>query len=46
MTARLADRGYASLFITPVSHLYLELFQEKALNRYSFFRPRVIPTGQ
>jgi HAE1 family hydrophobic/amphiphilic exporter-1 len=29
---------FITLFITPVIYLYLEEFQEKVLNRTSFFR--------
>ena len=36
---------FITLYITPVIYLYLEEFQEKVLDRFSFFRsrrPRVV----
>jgi len=29
---------FVTLFVTPAIYLYLEEFQEKVLNRFSFFR--------
>ena len=34
---------FITLYITPVIYLYLEEFQEKVLNRTSFFRSRRVP---
>jgi HAE1 family hydrophobic/amphiphilic exporter-1 len=36
---------FITLFITPVIYLYLEEFQEKVLNRTSFFRSGHMPSG-
>ncbi|MCU1257060.1 MAG: cation/multidrug efflux pump [Candidatus Angelobacter sp.] len=39
---------FITLFVTPAIYLYLEEFQEKVLDRFSFFRSgrRAIPAGQ
>jgi len=39
---------FVTLYVTPAIYLYLEEFQEKVLNRFSFFRSgaRAIPAGQ
>ena len=38
---------FITLFITPVIYLYLEQFQEKVLDRTSFFRSeRLAPQGE
>jgi HAE1 family hydrophobic/amphiphilic exporter-1 len=34
---------FVTLYVTPAIYLYLEEFQEKVLDRYSFFRSRRIP---
>lgn len=36
---------FITLYITPVIYLYLEQFQEKVLNRTSFFRSARFPSG-
>jgi hypothetical protein len=33
---------FITLYVTPVIYLYLELFQERVLNRTSFFRQTLI----
>ena len=39
---------FVTLYVTPAIYLYLEEFQEKVLNRFSFFRSsgRAVPAGQ
>jgi HAE1 family hydrophobic/amphiphilic exporter-1 len=39
---------FVTLYVTPAIYLYLEEFQEKVLNRFSFFRSsgRTVPAGQ
>jgi HAE1 family hydrophobic/amphiphilic exporter-1 len=38
---------FVTLYITPAIYLYLEEFQEKVLNRFSFFRSgRTATAGQ
>jgi HAE1 family hydrophobic/amphiphilic exporter-1 len=34
---------FVTLFVTPAIYLYLEDFQEKVLNRFSFFRSGRVP---
>jgi hydrophobic/amphiphilic exporter-1 (mainly G- bacteria), HAE1 family len=34
---------FVTLYVTPAIYLYLEEFQEKVLNRFSFFRSRRLP---
>lgn len=36
---------FITLYVTPVIYLYLEAFQEKVLNRYSFFRAHAPSRG-
>jgi hydrophobic/amphiphilic exporter-1 (mainly G- bacteria), HAE1 family len=39
---------FVTLYVTPAIYLYLEEFQEKVLNRFSFFRAagRTVPAGR
>jgi hypothetical protein len=37
---------FITLFVTPAIYLYLEEFQEKVLNRFSFFRSHRKPLAQ